>query len=81
MRGFLKRFELKEKVVLVFFKEIERLEGVVKFVLEMIEFVRRLEFYEVLFVEVVDYNDWVYDLVILEIYNFIVLNGFVFYNI
>ncbi|BAD86088.1 RadA/Rad51 recombinase [Thermococcus kodakarensis KOD1] len=79
-RGLPKRPELKEKVVSALLKEIERLEGVAKLALETIELARRLEFHEVSSVEVVDYNDWVYDLVIPETHNFIAPNGLVLHN-
>ncbi len=79
-RGLPKRPELREKVVSALLLEIERLEGAAKLALETIELARRLEFHEVSSVEVVDYNDWVYDLVIPETHNFIAPNGLVLHN-
>ncbi|AEH25383.1 DNA repair and recombination protein RadA [Pyrococcus yayanosii CH1] len=61
-------------------EEIKHRREVAKKAIEMINLARKLEFHEVLSVELVDYNDWVYDLVVPETHNFIAPNGLVLHN-
>ncbi|MDV3104670.1 DNA repair and recombination protein RadA [Thermococcus waiotapuensis] len=79
-RGLPKRPELRGKVASALIQEIERLRKVANLALETIALVRKLEFHEVSSVEVINYNDWVYDLVIPETHNFIAPNGLVLHN-
>ncbi|KUH33163.1 hypothetical protein APY94_07090 [Thermococcus celericrescens] len=79
-RGLPKRPELREKVTAALLQEIERLRKVATLALETIALARKLEFHEVSSVETVDYNDWVYDLVVPETHNFIAPNGLVLHN-
>ena len=79
-RGLPKREPLRGKVVSALLREIEKREKIAKKALEFIQLVKKLEFYEVKSVELIDYNDWVYDLVVPETHNFIAPNGLVLHN-
>lgn len=79
-RGLPKREPLRGKVVSALLREIEEHEKIARKALEFIELVKKLEFYEVKSVELIDYNDWVYDLVVPETHNFIAPNGLVLHN-
>lgn len=80
MRGLPKREPRRSEVIFALMKEIEELERTAKDTLKFIELIKKLEFYEVRSVELVDYNDWVYDLVVPETHNFIAPNGLVLHN-
>ncbi len=60
--------------------EIKKRKDVVKSALKFIKTVRNLRFYEVVGVRIVDYNDYVYDLVVPETHNFIAPNGIILHN-
>jgi len=79
-RGLPKREPVRSGVVLALLREIEEHEKIARKALGFIEVVKKLEFYEVKSVELVDYNDWVYDLVVPETHNFIAPNGLVLHN-
>jgi len=79
-RGLPKREPRRSEVISALMKEIEELREVAQEALKFIKLVKRLEFYEVKSVELVDYNDWVYDLVVPETHNFIAPNGLVLHN-
>ncbi|GAB6136582.1 DNA repair and recombination protein RadA [Thermococcus prieurii] len=80
IRGLPKREPLRGKVVSALLREIEGHEKIARKALEFIELVKKLEFYEVKSVELIDYDDWVYDLVVPETHNFIAPNGLVLHN-
>ncbi|WP_456421510.1 DNA repair and recombination protein RadA, partial [Thermococcus sp.] len=61
-------------------REVEEHEKIARKALEFIGLLKKLEFYEVKSVELVEYNDWVYDLVVPETHNFIAPNGLVLHN-
>ncbi len=79
-RGLPKTPELREKVIAALMNEIERLEKIAKHALEIISLSRSLTFHEVKQIEMVNYNDYVYDLVIPETHNFIAPNGLILHN-
>ncbi|NJE01993.1 DNA repair and recombination protein RadA [Thermococcus sp. JdF3] len=79
-RGLPKSPELRERVVSALLEEIARLRKVALGAIEFIETVKKLEFHEVESVELIDYNDWVYDLVVPETHNFIAPDGLILHN-
>jgi len=79
-RGLPKDESLREKIVSALMAEIDaRIEKVLK-AIQFIETVRNLSFYEVKEVKTIDYNDYVYDLVVPETHNFIAPNGLILHN-
>jgi RecA/RadA recombinase len=79
-RGFPKDKAIRDKIKNALLAEIKNRKDVVKSALKFIETVRNLRFYEVVDVRVVDYNDYVYDLVVPETHNFIAPNGIILHN-
>ncbi len=79
-RGLPVREEVFLKIAKALHAEIRKLENMVNNVIEFIDKIRGLEFYRVVEVELVDYDDWVYDLVVPETHNFISPHGLVLHN-
>ncbi len=61
-------------------KEISHRIALIKHALKFIDTIRKLRFYEVVKVSEIDYNDYVYDLVVPETHNFIAPNGLILHN-
>ncbi len=61
-------------------KEINRLRSLALEAINFIDQIKNLEFHRVEDVKLINYNDWVYDLVVPEIHNFISPNGLVLHN-
>ncbi len=61
-------------------REISQRIALIKHALEFIDTIRKLRFYEVVKVSEIDYNDYVYDLVVPETHNFIAPNGLILHN-
>ncbi len=79
-KGFPKDKSIREKIKDALLTEIKKRKDVVKSALKFIKTVRNLRFYEVVGVRIVDYNDYVYDLVVPETHNFIAPNGIILHN-
>ena len=60
--------------------EINRLRAIALEAINFIDRIRNLEFYRVEDVKLINYNDWVYDLVVPEVHNFISPSGLVLHN-
>ncbi len=79
-RGLPKTKEAYERVRLILLEEINRLRELARHAIEFIEKIKNLEFHKVDSVELIEYNDWVYDLVVPEVHNFIAPTGIVLHN-
>jgi len=60
--------------------EIRKLKNMVSNVIRFIDKIQELEFYRVVDVKIINYNDWVYDLVVPEVHNFISPHGVILHN-
>ncbi|MFA4701687.1 DNA repair and recombination protein RadA [Pyrococcus kukulkanii] len=79
-RGIPKRGPYKNKVVNALLQEIRELRERVTRAISLIELARMLEFHKVEEIREIDYNDWVYDLVVPGTHNFIAPNGLILHN-
>ena len=79
-RGLPVRKEVFIKVSEALKAEIRKLKNSIENVIRFIDKVRELEFYRVVDVRLIDYNDWVYDLVVPGIHNFISPHGVILHN-
>ncbi|NJE26365.1 DNA repair and recombination protein RadA [Thermococcus sp. MV5] len=79
-RGIPKDPHLRRQVVLALKSEIRYLKEIANHAINLITLARGLSFYNVESVDVIDYNDYVYDLVVPETHNFIAPNGLVLHN-
>lgn len=79
-RGLPRRRDVYERVRAILIKEIDELRKLVYNALEFIDNIKNLVFYRVKAVKPVEYNDWVYDLVIPEVHNFIAPTGVILHN-
>ncbi|ADB58451.1 DNA repair and recombination protein RadA [Archaeoglobus profundus] len=75
-RGLPKNEDVKKALL----TEIEKRKEIARKALRLIETCKSLSFYTVEDVEIVDYNDYVYDLVVPETHNFIAPNGLILHN-
>ena len=79
-RGLPKRKDLREKVTNALVEEIKhRLEIVEKAIKDIMLF-KKLSFHEVKNIEIREYNDYVYDLIVPETHYFIAPNGIILHN-
>ncbi len=79
-RGIPKKESLRTEIINALKNEIENRKKDVVSALNLIKVLRVLSFYEVVDVNVVEYNDYVYDLVVPETHNFIAPNGLILHN-
>ncbi|ALV63832.1 DNA repair and recombination protein RadA [Thermococcus sp. 2319x1] len=79
-RGIPKDTELRAKVISALKSEIQHLREIARHALEVISLARKLSFHEVESVSLVEYNDYVYDLVVPEVHNFVAPNGLILHN-
>ncbi|AFK21827.1 DNA repair and recombination protein RadA [Pyrococcus sp. ST04] len=79
-KGLPKHEPERSRVVDALMKEINHHKKIAKEAVEIIKLARKLEFYEVVSVKLIEYNDWVYDLVVPETHNFIAPSGLVLHN-
>lgn len=79
-RGIPKDKELRTRVISALKSEIQHLREIARHALEVISLARKLSFYEVESVSLVEYNDYVYDLVVPEVHNFVAPNGLILHN-
>ncbi len=79
-RGLPKRPEVYDQIRTILLAEINNLRKLVVHALEFIDKIKNLEFHRVKSTELIEYNDWVYDLVVPEIHNFIAPTGIVLHN-
>ncbi len=79
-RGLPVREEVFLKVSGALRAEIQKLKNMVNDMIRFIDKIRELEFYRVVDVKLTNYNDWVYDLVVPEVHNFISPHGVILHN-
>ncbi len=79
-RGLPRTLESYNRVKKVIMEEIKHLRKLAVNAIKIIERLRALDFHRVKSVDIVEYNDWVYDLVVPGIHNFIAPTGIVLHN-